>query len=142
MPDSVLQHPVAVDFFPQVWRPKRVNGGMKAILGMGNIVQKLGKKTIRELLIKFLNESDALLSRDFSIANLLGSIVGCPTDPELREGCVLVVRVNFVVDAAVLGVRTLCSLDVRFKARVLRCIVEALLGVPLQVVPQIVHLDT
>lgn len=68
---------------------------------MRDVVKKLGKKTIRKLLIKFLNEGDALVTGNLAITDFLGCIVTGSTKTKLRQCCVVMVRINFVIDAAV-----------------------------------------
>ena len=76
---------------------------------------------------------------DLPVADLLSGVVTGSSKTELDEGREIVERVDLVVDAAVLGVGTLCPLGVRRKAGVVDCVVETLLRIPLQVVAEIVN---
>src|SRR5262249_30745113 len=94
---------------------------------------------LRKLVIETLDQRDTFLARDFAVANLLGGIIGSPADAELDERRVVMEGIDAVVDRAVLGIRALGSLGIRGEAGMFGRVVVALLGVPLEIVAEVVY---
>jgi hypothetical protein len=87
--DGLLEHPAGP------WKFTRWDA---------EVTEDLLGEPLRKLMIEATDEGHALLAGDVPRADLLGSVIGGPPDPELGAGRVVVEVIDAVVDAVVLAV--------------------------------------
>src|SRR2546425_2191493 len=110
---------------------------------MGNtqVPEDLISKPFRPFAIKPLHEGNALFAGHVTRSNFLGCIVGSSSNTKLDVCGPVVEVVDSVVDAVVLAVGTWRAFGRHLESAMLDGVVITTLGMPLQVVTQIVHLD-
>ena len=133
--------PFSIFFAPEVRRAELIAQCQESLRCHPDIVHHLTKVLLRKFAVKSANKPHAFFSSQMPIPNLLGRIIGRPTNPKLNEGCVVVKPIDLIIQTVVLAVRSFSAFRIRFESRVFNCVVIALLWCSLQVIAEIVNFD-